>query len=291
MNISRRSSAVVLAVLAIATGCTKLPKNTSLMAATQAPDHVVLDVFFVRVPLSDQAVIRDLWPEVDEQAVPLDVRRRLVANGFVVGQLGSQLPAALADLLKIRDDAPTLNPTQPPAVDLTKPTLVHRKRLDIYRPETPSRIVVTGQDERHEKLTVMFCDEDGDHPFVWGKDFYNVQGILSTNVQPEPDGRVKLTLVPEVEHDQARQQFTAQAGAGFEVQFAPPHKTFDSLRFSSTLSAGEMLIVSCQGDRPGSLGQQFFTERQADVLNQIVLIIRVAQGKADNLFTAQTRAD
>lgn len=289
MNILRRSLALVVAMLAIATGCTKLPKNTSLMAATQAPDHVALDVFFVRVPLNDRAVIRDLWSEVDEQAIPLDVRRRLVANGFAVGQLGAQLPAALADLLKIRDDAPTLNPAQPPAVDLTKPTLVHRQRLDIYRPETPSRIVVTGQDERHQKLTVLICDEDGDRPFVWGDTFANVQGILSTKVQPEPDGRVKLTFAPEIEHDQARQKFTAQGGAGFEVQFAPPHKTFDSLRFCSTLSPGDMLIITCQGDRPGSLGQQFFTERQADVLNQIVLLIRVAQGKADDLFSGQTQ--
>ena len=291
MNPLRTSLALVAALVAITTGCTKIPKNTSLMAATQAPDHVALDVFFVRVPLSDQAVIRDLWSEVDEQAIPLEVRRRLVANGFVVGQLGAQLPAALVELLKIRDDAPTLDPTQPPAVDLTRPTLVHRQRLDIYRPDTPSRIVVTGQDQRHEKLQVLFCDEDGDRPFVWGDTFYNVQGVLSTTVQPEPDGRVKLTLAPEIEHDQARQKFTAQSGAGWEMEFAPPHRTFDSLRFSSTLSPGEILVVTCQGDRPGSLGQQFFTERRSDVLNQTVLLIRLAQGKADDLFSGQTPSE
>jgi hypothetical protein len=281
--------AVVLALLPVATGCTKIPKNTSLMPSTPVPEHVALEVFFVRVPLGDQSVVGPLWSQVDEQAIGLDVRRRLTANGFVVGQVGGQLPVAVTDLLKISDDAPTLNAVQPTVVDLTKPTLVHRKRIDVYRPETPNRIVVTGQQERHEKLQVLLCEEDGDRPFVHGRTFKNAQGVLVTKVEPQPDGRVRLNVVPEVEHDQVRQHVTAQAGAGWEVEFVPPHETFNTLRFSATLSPGEMLILSCRGDRPGSLGHQFFTERQSDVLNQIVLIIRVVQGKADDLFIERSR--
>src|SRR5215469_16507253 len=98
----RWPSAMTIALLAVAAGCTKLPKNTSLMPATAVGDHVALELFFVRVPLGDQTVLQPLWSDVDEQMIPLDVRRRLAANGFVAGQIGGQLPAAVTDLLKIR---------------------------------------------------------------------------------------------------------------------------------------------------------------------------------------------
>ena len=74
-------------------------------------------------------------------------------------------------------------------------------------------------------------------------------------------------------------------------QIAQRRKTFDRLRISADLAPGEILVFSCQGDRPGSLGQQFFTERQSDVLNQIVLLIRLVQGKAGDLFADQPREE
>jgi hypothetical protein len=280
---------MAIALLAVAASCTKLPKSRSLLPTTQVGDHVALELFFVRIPLENQTVLEPLWSDVDEQTIPLDVRRRLAANGFLVGQLGGQLPAAVTDLLKIRDDAPTVDAAQPISVDLAKPTLLHRKRIDVYQTETPSRIVVTGERERHEKLQVLFCDEVDDRPAVVGWTFRSAQGSLVTKVHPQPDGRVKLDIVPEIEHGDAVKTFTPQEGGTWSMQVASRGKTFDRLRISAGLSPGEMLVFSCLADRPGSLGEQFFTERRSDVLNQIVLLIRVVQGKAGDLFADQPR--
>jgi hypothetical protein len=282
---------MALALLAVAASCAKLPKSPSLMPATAVSDHVALEIFFVRVPQSDQATLESLWSDVDEQFIPLDVRRRLSANGFLVGQIGGQLPAAITDLLKVRDDAPTLDPSKPTSVDLAKPTILHRKRIDVYRPETPNQIVVTGELERHEKLIVLFCDEEDGNPVVRGQTFKAAQGSLLTKVHPQPDGRVKLDIVPEVEHGDSFREITPQDGGGFAMRVTPRRKTFDPLRIAVDLSPGEMLIFSCRPDRPGSLGQQFFTERQSDVLNQIVLMIRVVQGRSSDLFTDSTRGE
>ena len=286
----RWPSAMPIALLAVAASCTKLPKSASLMPATPVGEHVALEVFFVRVPAGDRTVLESLWSDVDEQAIPLDVRRRLSANGFVVGQIGGQLPAAVTDLLKIRDDAPTLDASKPTSVDLAKPTILHRKRIDVYRPDTPNQIVVTGERERHEKLHVLLCEEEDGTPVVRGQTFKAAQGRLLTKVHPQPDGRVKLDIVPEIEHGDPVRNFTAQEGGVLTFRVAPQCKTFDGLRVALDLSPGEMLVFSCQADRPGSLGQQFFTERQSDVLNQIVLMIRVVQGKGADLFTDSPHA-
>lgn len=276
---------MALSLLAVGASCSKLPKGASLMPSTPVSDHVALEVFFVRVPMGDQTVIGPLWSGVDEQAIPLDVRQRLGANGFVVGQVGGQLPAAITDLLKIRDDAPTLDENKPTSVDMAKPTILHRKRIDVYQPETPNQIVVTGERERHEKLVVLFCDEEDGSPTVRGQTFYAAQGSLLTKVHPQADGRVKLDIVPEVEHGDSVREITPQEGGGFALRFTPRRRTFDRLRVALDLAPGEMLIFSCQPDRPGSLGQQFFSDRQSDILNQVVLMIRVAQTTGSDLFS------
>lgn len=281
-------TAVLLAVMAAA-GCTQLPKNTALLAGTSSSDHVALEVFFVRIPLDDQSVLPQLYSGIDEQAIPLKTRRRLAENGFIVGQVGGQLPDAVSDLLKISDDAPTPDPRQLTVLNVTKPAPVRRKRIDIYQVETPNRIVVTGDRQRHEKLIVLYRDEVDETQAVCGWTFVNARGSLLTKVHPQSDGRVTLEIVPEVEYGEEHMQPTPQEGGAWTMVSAFPHRTFNGLRFASNVSPGDMLIMSCLADRPGSLGQQFFTERQDDVVNQIVLFIRVVQGKTDGLFSDQPR--
>lgn len=285
---ARWPSALPLALVAVAAGCAKMPKSSSLLATAPTIDHVALELFFVRFPFGDSARTRPIWSSIDEQAIPLDVRSRLAANGFIVGQVGGQLPPAITDLLQVSDDAPTPVLNQPSVIDPSKPPLMHRKLLNIYRIETPSRIVVTGERERHATLQVLICDQDDGGPALRGWTFNNVRGSLLTKVHPQGDGRVKLDIVPEVEHGEAHREIAPSEGGNWTWQVAPPRKTFDSLRLSATLSPGEVLVFSCQGDRPGSLGQQFFTERQADELHQVVLLIRVVQTQADDLFGERT---
>ena len=277
--------ALPLALLAVVAGCAELPKSASLLSSAPTADHVALELFFVRVPLSDAARLAPLWSSIDEQAISLEVRGRLAANGFIVGQLGGQLPPVLTDLLQISDDAPTPIINQPSVIDPTKPPLVHRKRLDIYQIETPSRIVVTGERERHARLNVLLRDQEDGQVAVRGWTFKNAKGSLVTKVHPQADGRVKLDIVPEVDHGEAHREISPSEGGTWTMQLAPPRHTFDRLRLSATLLPGEALLFSCLGDRPGSLGHQFFTERQSDQLHQVMLLIRVVQTQADDLFS------
>ncbi len=71
----------------------------SLTLPKLAPDSVVLEVAFVRIPEEQEGFSGRFWREVDEEALPTDLRRRLAANGFRVGLVGSTLPSELQDVL------------------------------------------------------------------------------------------------------------------------------------------------------------------------------------------------
>ena len=45
-----------------------------------------------------------------------------------------------------------------------------------------------------------------------------------------------------------------------------------------------MLVLTCQPDRPGTLGYHFFTESKADSLVQKLLVIRIADAGNDRSF-------
>jgi hypothetical protein len=283
---ARWSAVVALVLLALAAGCTKLPKSTSLLTSAETSDHVALEVFFARFPLESTTVAQALWSSVDEQAIELDSRRRLQANGFLVGQVGGQLPAPIVDLLHVSDDAPVPTVAQTTVIDTAKPPAVHRKLIDVFQYDMPNHIVVMGERERQARLIVLYRDE-ADGGAVRGWPFKNAKGSLVTKVIPQSDGRVKLDIVPEIEYGESRRDIKPDEGGAFRMLYTPPTKTFESLRVSATLSPGEVLVFGCQPDRPGSLGQQFFTERQSDVLNQTVVLIRVLRGKSDELFAHQ----
>jgi hypothetical protein len=80
----------------------------------------------------------------------------------------------------------------------------------------------------------------------------------------------------------------------FKVEFGPPHEVIERLRWTARLAPGQMLVVSALPERIGSLGYQFFTERDGDTTVQKMLLVRLTQCEYDDRFaegTATTPAD
>lgn len=271
-----------LLVLAVG-GCAKLPKHTGSLFDAEAADAVALDVFFVGYPFADETINGPLFSEIDQQEIPLDVRQRLAANGFITGILSGQLPPIVGQLLHLADLPPE---DHPPTVDLVDPPHVRRQLLKTFRVDDPASLITSGGKEPHALLTVLYRDE-GDPPPVRGWSFRKAKTILSTKIEPQGDGRVRLELTPTVEHGEARQEVVPRDGS-LTIKIVPPHKTFDQLRLAAALSPGQMLVIGCRVDRPGSLGHQFFTQRYSDRLEQVVLLIRLAQARPADLFAEPT---
>jgi hypothetical protein len=251
--------------------------RTLLKPAQMSPDSVVLDVFFVRFPFGDAEANETLWQEVDEQQIPAEVRKRLAQNGFRAGTVGNQLPVALSKLLELKDKpAPNGGATQVDLNDLACEPRVDRRHMSV-RTRIPGQIIAT---ETHGELTVLMPEADG----LCGQTYVQAQGMFAVTAVPQPDGRVRLDLLPELHHDQPKQRWIGDQGT-LRLDMARPKRAFDTLGLSATLSPGNMLLMTSLPNRPGSLGHQFFTCNKEGQQEQKLLVIRLAQTQHNELYS------
>jgi hypothetical protein len=267
----------VLALLAIAGCVTPLSKGKSpLVPAQMSADSVVLEMFFVRVPFGDPKVNEKLWEQVDEQQFSPDLRERLARNGFRVGLISGQMPSELSKLMELSDKPVPTGQVDGAKVDSleTEPRVV-RRHLQL-RAGQRSEIIASSV---YPQLPVLVC-ESGQ---LSGQTYDQAQGIFAVKSLPQPDGRVRLELVPELHHDQPRQHWEANQGV-LRLETSRPKKAYDAMTMTASLAPGEMLVLSSLANRPGSLGHHFFTESGAH-LEQKLLIVRLAQTQHDALFS------
>jgi hypothetical protein len=260
---------VLLAVLAIA-GCTApLHQGKSPLASPQmSPDSVVLDMFFVRFPFGDPAINDKLWKEIDEQQFTPELRERLARNGFRAGLVGDPMPVELSKLLELSDKpAPTGGIENAKVENLDAEPSVLRRHLQL-RAGQRSEIIAS---RVYDQLPVLMC-EPGQ---LCGQTYSQAQGILAAKSFPQPDGRVRLQLVPELHYGQPQQHWKGGQGM-LRLEAGRPHREFDDMTLSVDLAPGAMLVLSSLASRPGSLGHHFFTETNGR-LEQKLLIVRLSQ--------------
>jgi hypothetical protein len=241
-----------------------------------SPDSCVLEVCFARLPFGDPEVNQQLWQEVDEQHFPAELRQRLAQNGFRVGLLDGQVPAVLSRLLEMKDTSPPTggsNQVDPAKLDSGAPPV--RWHLEI-RAGQPKMIVTSGV---YDQLPVLIC-EPGQ---LGGQTYSQAQAVLAVKTFPQSDGRVRVELVPELQHGELRQRWVGQEGM-WRLEAGRQQRVFEEMAFSATLSPGCMLLVSSLPDRPGSLGHHFFTEDNGK-LEQKLLVLRLAQTQHEGLFS------
>ena len=240
-----------------------------------SPDSVVLEMFFVRFPFGDPAVNEKLWEEIDEQQFSPELRERLARNGFRAGLVSGQIPIELSKLLELSDKPVPTGEMQGGKVEnLEAEPRVVRRHLQL-RAGQRSEIIASGV---YAQLPVLMC-ESGQ---LCGQTYSQAQGMFAVKSFPQPDGRIRLELVPELHHDQPRQRWVGSQGV-LRLDTSRPKRVFDDLSLSPELAPGAMLVLSSLSNRPGSLGHHFFTENNGR-LEQKLLVIRLSQTQHDGLF-------
>jgi hypothetical protein len=275
---ARRQIVLLLALLAL-TGCTTpLHKGKSpLMPAQMSSDSVVLDMFFVRFPFGDPGVNEKLWEEIDEQQFSPELRERLSRNGFRVGMLSGHMPIQLSKLMELSDKpAPTNEAQEMKISDLGAEPRVIRRHLQI-RAGQPSILEASNV---YPELPV-FVNKSGQ---LSGRTFNQAQGIFEVKTFPQPDGRVRLELVPELHHDQPKPHYVVGSQGVLKLETSRPKEVYDDMTVVADLPPGAMLILSSLPNRPGSLGHQFFTTGDDGLREQKLLIVRLSQTQQDGLF-------
>jgi len=277
-----RSSILSLLIISAITGCNgpALRKSKSPLAPAQmSADSIVLEMFFVRFPFGDSSANEALWEEIDEQQFPPDLRQYLTQNGFRAGVVDGHIPGELAKLLELnkqqepeKESGETTEGTKIDSFD-EQPRVVHR-RLQI-RPGQRSEIIASAV---YDELPVLMCCAGQ----LSGRTYNQAQGMFEVKSFPQPDGRVRLELVPELHHDQPRQRWVGGQGM-LRLDTSRPKQIYEDMTMKARLAPGGMLILGSLPNRPGSLGHHFFTENQGR-LEQKLLVIRFSQAQQDGLF-------
>ena len=274
-----RTALLVLPLLATVGACTALesPENESpLDKPRMPPESCVLDIFFIRFPLGDEEANVELWNEIDEQQLPNEVRRELTGNGFRAGVACGQMPMALARLLELDGKPVASGSCQQVSVEaLESAPSVVRHHVQI-RPGRRRQIVVGGV---QEELPVILSSAEG----VCGRSYRNAQPLLALTAFPESDGRTRLELVPELHYGDYAQRYAGHQYA-FRSEVSRSRRVFDETAFLASLSAGDMLVIGGLANRPGSLGDRFFSHEISGRKEQKLLVIRLSQTQHDPLF-------
>jgi hypothetical protein len=276
MRLRLGSILLVPALLALGACTTPAQKADSILKPSQmSPDSVALEIFFIRVPLGDAEVNGKLWNEIDEQPLAPDLRERLARNGFRAGLLGGQVPDELAKLLELADKpVPTGQVEGVKVEQMDAEPRVVRRRLQL-RTGQRSEILASSV---YPQLPVLVYAAGQ----LSGQTYDDAQGVFAAKSFPQPDGRVRLELVPELHYGQPRQRWVGGQGMG-RLDTSRAKQIYDDMTLTADLSPGAMLVLTSLPNRSGSLGHHFFTQSDPR-LEQKLLLVRLAQTQHDGLF-------
>lgn len=260
---------LVISTLALS-GChvmnhEKMEGNSPLAKLIRTEDQTQLEILFVRIPQQDYEVAQDLWDEVDEHAVPADLRRELGQNGFRAGVVESQLPPQIAAILENAVSVEA-NGSSSGETASGEPVGSTRRQMMLRRGQRGELIASSVQPVFHVLQRVRGEAE--------GRSYQNGQGIFSIKATPTDDDRVKLQLTPEVHHGEFRNAIV-QGDGMFRFDTSRPKQLFDPLRIEADLSSGQIIVIGAKPARTGSLGYRFFNEQTADKSISKLLLIHV----------------
>jgi hypothetical protein len=238
-----------------------------------------LEVMFVRHEFELPALNEELWNAVDETSVPAEVRSALLKNGLRAGVIAGTLPPQIESMLSGQHPASpsaTEGPSAAPTAGqpASAPT-ISRRTLHVL-PQQRSELLAS---DVYERLNLLVREENEGS----GHTYFQARCALAITTNPLGDGRVRLSLVPEVQHGEARQQYRGDDGM-WRVDSSRPKVALDKMAFDVVLAPGQALVVGARADRPASVGHYFFTEPVNGELEQKLLLIRFTGNKYDQLL-------
>lgn len=237
---------------------------------------------FVRIPESQAAFADQFWPEVDETILSVDLRRRLAANGFRCGLLGSPVPTALQEVL---DQVPETDPQQgTKVIDPGRQVVARTSRMRSCTGETGKILV---RSTPVEKMAALAFDDDG---HVHGESLEKAQFLFALTSFAQGDGGVELDLIPMIEHGDPKSRFRGENGAWIVDNTSRDVLLYDDMKINSMLNPGEALAITCTG-RPRGLGEQFFGDDGAEKIPRLLLVVRLQQTQRDSRFESRDSSE
>jgi hypothetical protein len=269
----------------LAGGCAKWkesdsePKPLKFPASRMLPDSVSLELAVAQLDDSQVEQIAELWSRLDQQEIPLALRKQLDANGLRVAVVPSQLPGVLRELLAPKEIDPKLldlMQTQMYEQGLLKPAqrLISHSKIQNREGKSYDLAVTNVYPEK----SWIVHSANGESAGA-GK---SVRGVMRIKTYPQGDGSVRLTVTPQIHHGDTRTEIGV-VDRSFLFQNRQSLVEFDDLKMDVDLLPGETLICGPTSDI-ADLGELFFGVPGAVPGNQRIMLIRLVQTQWDDLF-------
>ena len=264
-------------LLLLLTGCNSLfygeasHSRQLLESATPTADSLSLEIIWIRHPVGDESFEKQVWSAVDEQRFDVATRRHLSRNGFRVGVIGGHVPRPVAAAIaNVADEAR-------PAVALdVVPGRARRRVVQLGR----SEFCEVQASQTFDELSWLKVDVDG----VRGDSLIDAQCVYRTRLIPQRGRMAQVELTPEIQFGPPIRKFSSMNEGIYQIVPTRERKAFDDLRIEASMSAGEMLFIAHVPEMAGSLGHWFHTAEEADARVQKLVVVRLAQVPASDLF-------
>jgi hypothetical protein len=138
----------------------------------------------------------------------------------------------------------------------------------------------------HPELHVLHSQ----HGELHGETFKDAQPQFSIDAQRTDDGRVQLSLLPEIHHGQFHQRYVPGEGM-FRLDSSRNKKVFPQLEIEATLAPGQIMMLGHCFTKKGSLGHRFFAEVSEDRTTDKLLLIRIGDTSFRSLFASVANSD
>lgn len=264
---------------ALACGCASWTdarvEPSELPKASVPHDRVVLEICTIRITSGNPVATEALWNEVDEQQLPITIRKRLRDNGFRCGIVGMQLPAMLREILDAHSSNNEFGQLSSVVTEAEPIVQVDR------RPCRPGQRAEIHTSTVRDRMTVLV--KKGQN--VNGQTLLQSQCVLAVRALPKGSQGTSIVLVPEIHHGPAKQNIFGKNGA-WQIQYQRKRISLDDLQITAELPPGSSLLLTCDST-PIGLGLKFFRDelRQEPGARKLILI-RLAQTAGDELFVA-----
>ena len=264
--------ALAVVALASAVGCQslgepgKLTSDSLLKAAQATPGAVTLDIYWARTTIDDQRFAEALWQSVEEDRLPVEVRRALADQGLRAGVVGGSPSSELMELLNPNGTTPQANDQS--MLLAAKPPKVTRRLKQIGLSQ---RLELQATDSARP-FTLL---ENENHQLV-GRQYPDAQGIYAFQAVSRNGDRVEMELIPELHHGQPHMQYRTPGQGMIVQQLARDAEGFDNLRIAAELAPGEMLVVTSLPDSEHRLGGLFHHTEVETFTEQKYLLVRLA---------------
>jgi hypothetical protein len=235
-------------------------------------DAVELQLIVAKIDPRDVELEKQAWSELDQQAIDLDVRKRLAANGIRCGVSTARLPLSLQNLIQHHAQSREADATNAESL-VGEETL---EQIMQVRAGHPSHIIMSPTFPR----LAWIVDDEG---YLYGDDNRQARCQFTLKTRPTSNNLVRIEMIPEITFGDTRQQIGV-GNSALVYEMAQDRHILTPLAVDAELAEGQWLVIG-NAESPSGIGQTFLKEPEEAGGRRKLILLRISKLSTDELFS------